>query len=182
MKQFLLTSNSQNSHILLSALTIKQIISIIYQIANGMDHLSSLQLVYQDLACRNCLITSQLKIKISRPKISKDTYSNDYVNIDNQDMPLRWSSHEAIFKNNWSTKSDVWSFGILIWEIINKAQLPFPQKSDEAVFHLLKVNRVYGELVNVEPPFQRLVQICCRSTPTARPNFSTICNLIQNLV
>ena len=124
-----------------------------------MNYLSSAQLVQQDLATRNCIITSLLKIKISCPKLSKDTYSNDYVNINNRDIPLRWSSHEAIFTNNWFSKSGVWSFGILVWEVLNQPQLPFYKKSDKIIFQLLKKNQLKLEISEKDVHFKSLLQV-----------------------
>lgn len=108
-------SSSSSSSNPLSAL---QFLHISLQICDGMEYLASHHYVHRDLAARNCLVGEHLTVKISDFGLSRDIYSSDYYRVQSKSLlPVRWMPSESILYGKFTTESDVWSFGVVLWEI-----------------------------------------------------------------
>lgn len=181
LKHFLLNTKKERSKLLTS-----QIIDIAKQISIGMEHLSNARFVHKDLATRNCVISSDLRVKVSLIGLSKDVYSNDYMQFRNQCIPLRWLPYEAVFEDDYSTKSDVYSFAAMCWELFHQGERPFYNLPDSTVVEKLQRRELVIKPSKSAPPkMAAMLATCAASSPKDRPTFSNIAivlgETLQNL-
>lgn len=102
----------------MGSLSPTQFLHISLQICDGMEYLASHHYVHRDLAARNCLVGDNLTVKISDFGLSRDIYSSDYYRVQSKSLlPVRWMPSESILYGKFTTESDVWSFGVVLWEI-----------------------------------------------------------------
>lgn len=177
MKQFLLATRKDNPRKSPRPpqLSVSQIVSMCNQVALGMEYLSNHRFIHRDLAARNCLVTSTLNVKISNPSLSKDTYSCEYCRYHGSTLPIRWMPAEAIFDDEFSTKSDVWSFAVLVWEIFNQAELPFQDLIDDSFLKVIKARELKWALpTNCPEPLKNLMFKCWSDSAKDRPSFGEV--------
>ncbi|KFV67940.1 Inactive tyrosine-protein kinase 7, partial [Dryobates pubescens] len=175
LKQFLRISKSKDESLKPQPLTTKHKVSLCTQVALGMEHLSNGRFVHRDLAARNCLVSAQRQVKVSSLSLSKDVYSSEYYHFRQAWIPLRWMPPEAVLEDEFSTKSDVWSFGVLMWEVFMHGEMPYAPMADDEVLAGLQSGKT--KLPQPEGCPSRLAKLMQRSwapSPKVRPSFSEL--------
>ncbi|XP_073988787.1 inactive tyrosine-protein kinase 7-like isoform X2 [Rhodnius prolixus] len=187
LKQMLLaTKNNRKDKPKPPEMTAKTIISLIRWVCLGMEHLSNHRLVHRDLAARNCLVTSDLSVKISLSALSCDVYRNEYFLHRNKLLPIRWMPPEVVAEDDFSTKSDVFSFGVTAWEICSGGDLPHGGRSDQEVLSCLDENGglqlICPQDSDVPESVVQLITECTSPRPADRPAFSNLALRLSDML
>ncbi|XP_017793592.1 PREDICTED: tyrosine-protein kinase receptor torso-like [Habropoda laboriosa] len=155
--------------------TANDLLNFARQITTGMEFLSSKRIVHRDLAARNILVCADRIVKISDFGLSRDVYQeNLYRKKGDGKLPLKWMAIEALTHQIYTTYSDVWSFGILLWEIVTMGALPYPEISSNAVLKLLKSGYRMEQPLNCSIELYNIMFSCWNVRPQSRPTFTQL--------
>ena len=149
------------------------ILKIADEISIGMSYLASERFVHKDLSLRNCLIGYSGVVKIAHFGLGPVLYPEAYYRVHDIDLPIRWMSPEAITSSQFTSASDVWAFGVVIFELFSYGELPFGEKSNEEVISY--VVREFGKLKRPDRSSVEIFEIarsCWAIDPKLRPNFA----------
>ncbi|KYO20390.1 mast/stem cell growth factor receptor Kit isoform B [Alligator mississippiensis] len=151
------------------------------QVAQGMAFLASKNCIHRDVAARNVLVSDGRVAKICDFGLARDIMNDsNYVVKGNARLPVKWMAPESIFDCIYTVQSDVWSYGILLWEIFSLGKSPYPGMAVNSKFY----NMVKLGYQMARPDFAPLemysiMQACWNLQATQRPTFDQICHLIQ---
>uniref|UniRef100_A0A3Q3DMX4 Tyrosine-protein kinase receptor n=1 Tax=Hippocampus comes TaxID=109280 RepID=A0A3Q3DMX4_HIPCM len=173
---------ADGQHSILVELTQSQMLHIAQQIAAGMVYLASQHFVHRDLATRNCLVGENLLVKIGDFGMSRDVYSTDYYRVGGHTMlPIRWMPPESIMYRRFTTESDVWSLGVVLWEIFTYGKQPWYQLSNNEVIECITQGRVLQRPRTCPKEVYDLMLGCWQREPYMRLNIKEIHAMLQSL-
>ncbi|VDI15210.1 inactive tyrosine-protein kinase 7-like [Mytilus galloprovincialis] len=164
-------------------LTAVQKTNMCHQVASGLEHLSNHRYIHRDIASRNVLLTSRLELKITSLSLCRDAYAGEYYPYAQNLIPLRWMPPEAVFDGEFSVKSDIWAFGIFVWEVFHLGDLPYTSLTDDEVLKHLKIEDLKLTMVDMCP--QEIIDLITKCTavcPKERPLFSEICSFFGEYI
>ncbi|XP_041863681.1 platelet-derived growth factor receptor beta-like isoform X4 [Melanotaenia boesemani] len=165
-------------------LTHNDLISFSFQISQAMEFLSFRKCVHRDLAARNVLICDGKLVKVCDFGLARDLLKHqDYIVRGNSFLPLKWMSPESIFQNIYSFQSDVWSFGVLLWEIFSLGGRPYSDFPLTQVFSsALKNGLRLDRPENAPHDMYDLMKQCWKDEPQSRPSFSSLVVAVGNMM
>ncbi|XP_045147156.1 fibroblast growth factor receptor 2 isoform X6 [Echinops telfairi] len=156
-------------------MTFKDLVSCTYQLARGMEYLASQKCIHRDLAARNVLVTESNVMKIADFGLARDINNIDYYKkTTNGRLPVKWMAPEALFDRVYTHQSDVWSFGVLMWEIFTLGGSPYPGIPVEELFKLLKEGHRMDKPANCTNELYMMMRDCWHAAPSQRPTFKQL--------
>ncbi|KAL4648250.1 vascular endothelial growth factor receptor kdr-like isoform X2 [Arapaima gigas] len=165
-------------------LTMEDLICYSFQVAKGMEFLASRKCIHRDLAARNILLSENNVVKICDFGLARDIYKDpDYVRKGDARLPLKWMAPEAIFDKIYTTQSDVWSFGVLMWEIFSLGASPYPglQIDEEFCCRLKEGTRMKAPEYASTEIYQTMLD-CWHGEPEMRPTFTDLVERLGDLL
>ncbi|XP_055125912.1 muscle, skeletal receptor tyrosine-protein kinase isoform X2 [Symphalangus syndactylus] len=152
------------------------------QVAAGMAYLSERKFVHRDLATRNCLVGENMVVKIADFGLSRNIYSADYYKANENDaIPIRWMPPESIFYNRYTTESDVWAYGVVLWEIFSYGLQPYYGMAHEEVIYYVRDGNILSCPENCPVELYNLMRLCWSKLPADRPSFTSIHRILERM-
>uniref|UniRef100_A0A7N5K6M5 Tyrosine-protein kinase n=1 Tax=Ailuropoda melanoleuca TaxID=9646 RepID=A0A7N5K6M5_AILME len=163
-------------------LRMKTLLQMVGDAAAGMEYLESKCCIHRDLAARNCLVTEKNVLKISDFGMSREEADGIYAASGGlRQVPVKWTAPEALNYGRYSSESDVWSFGILLWETFSLGASPYPNLSNQQTREFVeKGGRLPCPELCPDAVF-RLMEQCWAYEPGQRPSFSAIYQELQSI-
>uniref|UniRef100_A0A803TLX1 Tyrosine-protein kinase receptor n=1 Tax=Anolis carolinensis TaxID=28377 RepID=A0A803TLX1_ANOCA len=166
-----------------STLTMQDLLDIARDIACGCKYLEENHFIHRDIAARNCLLTCTgpgRVAKIGDFGMARDIYRASYYRKGGRAMlPVKWMPPEAFLEGIFTSKTDTWSFGVLLWEIFSLGYMPYPCKTNQEVLEFVTSGGRMDPPKNCPGPVYRIMTQCWQHSPEYRPNFSTILERIK---
>ncbi|XP_004539804.1 insulin-like growth factor 1b receptor [Maylandia zebra] len=165
----------------LSLPPLKKMLQMAGQIADGMAYLNANKFVHRDLAARNCMVAEDFTVKIGDFGMTRDIYETDYYRKGGKGLlPVRWMSPESLKDGVFTTNSDVWSFGVVLWEIATLAEQPYQGLSNEQVLRFVMEGGLLEKPQNCPDMLFELMRMCWQYNPKMRPSFVEIISSIKD--
>uniref|UniRef100_A0A182MYU2 Tyrosine-protein kinase receptor n=1 Tax=Anopheles dirus TaxID=7168 RepID=A0A182MYU2_9DIPT len=159
--------------------TLKQIYQMAIEIADGMAYLSAKKFVHRDLAARNCMVAEDLTVKIGDFGMTRDIYETDYYRKGTKGfLPVRWMAPESLKDGMFSSSSDVFSYGVVLWEMATLASQPYQGLTNDQVLRYVIDGGVMERPENCPDKLYELMRICWQHRASARPSFMDIIRLL----
>ncbi|KAI2664062.1 Ephrin type-B receptor 4a [Labeo rohita] len=163
-----------------------QLVGMLRGIASGMKYLSEMSYVHRDLAARNILVNSNLVCKVSDFGLSRFLQENSsdptYTSSLGGKIPIRWTAPEAIAFRKFTSASDVWSYGIVMWEVMSFGERPYWDMSNQDVINAIEQDYRLPPPPDCPTYLHQLMLDCWQKERTARPRFSNIVSALDKLI
>lgn len=180
LHSFLLYSRLGESPLYLPAQTLVRFMA---DIASGMQYLSSRSFIHRDLAARNCMLDENMNVCVADFGLSKKIYNGDYYRQGRiAKMPVKWIAIESLADRVYTTKSDVWSFGVTMWEIATRGQTPYPGVENSEIYDYLRQGHRLKQPLDCLDGLYELMSRCWALQPQERPTFEALSGELEKIL
>uniref|UniRef100_A0A6I8PJL7 Tyrosine-protein kinase receptor n=1 Tax=Ornithorhynchus anatinus TaxID=9258 RepID=A0A6I8PJL7_ORNAN len=169
-------------------LSLVDLVELCVDISEGCVYLEKMHFIHRDLAARNCLMSVKdygslsRKVKIGDFGLARDVYKQDYYRKRGEGLlPIRWMAPESLVDGIFTTRSDVWAFGVLVWEILTLGHQPYPGQSNLEVLHLVQTGGRLEKPRACPSSLWDLLSQCWADDPSQRPSFGHLRDSLRNL-
>ncbi|KAK9758841.1 WIF domain [Popillia japonica] len=163
------------------ALSTRNLVEIGIQITLGITYLHSQCLCHKDIATRNCVIDDKLQVKITDSALSRDLFPDDYCCLyDNENRPVKWLAIETLLHKQFTAASDLWSFGVLLWELTTLAQQPYPDIDFFEMVNYLETGYRLQQPLSCPDELFSVMKCCWFANPLERPTFAQLLTYLQD--
>ncbi|XP_076327392.1 tyrosine kinase receptor Cad96Ca-like [Tachypleus tridentatus] len=159
------------------ALTSRDLTMFAYHVARGMEYVSTKGVIHRDLAARNVLVDHNKVCKVADFGLSRSIRDKDsemYEQKTKGALPVRWMAPESLYLNVFTVKSDVWSFGILLWEIVTLGSTPYPGLGARQVIQEVREGYTMEQPEHCREELYKIMKDCWRADVNNRPSFSDL--------
>lgn len=165
--------------------TVKDLIGFGLQVAKGMEYLAQKKFVHRDLAARNCMLDESYTVKVADFGMARDVFDKEYYSIQDHrkaKLPVKWMAIESLQTQKFTSKSDVWSFGVLMWELLTRGASPYPEVDPYDITHYLLRGRRLPQPQYCPDPLFAITLQCWDPDPELRPSFSTLVSEVTEIL
>ncbi|XP_051900912.1 tyrosine-protein kinase Mer-like [Pristis pectinata] len=164
-------------------LPVQILLKFMVDIASGMEYLSNQGFLHRDLAARNCMLCDSMQVCVADFGLSKNIYtSNYYRQTAVSKMPVKWMAIESMAEMIFSTKSDVWAFGVTMWEIVTLGKTPYPGIQNHEIYDFLHAGHRLKQPSDCLDTLYHLMFSCWFLKPEQRPTFGELKLQLQELL
>ncbi|XP_022101409.1 fibroblast growth factor receptor-like isoform X2 [Acanthaster planci] len=177
------TNLNKNELVRKNNLTPTEILTFACQVVRGMEYLESKQCIHRDLATRNILLGEGMICKVADFGLARDVAERSQYEMQSQGrVPVRWMAPESLLTNMYTCKSDVWSFGVLLWELVTLGSHPYPGMSSQKVINEIKKGYRLPKPDHCSDDVYKIMQDCWQERPDDRPDFARLHITIDDIL
>ncbi|XP_068686476.1 fibroblast growth factor receptor 4-like isoform X4 [Montipora foliosa] len=163
-------------------LTSQQLMKFAWQISDGMSYLSLRKIIHRDLAARNVLVGETETCKVTDFGMARDVQQeNIYERKTRGRLPVKWTAYESLLYGKYTTKSDVWSYGVLLYEIFTVGGSPYPRMDGKKIASLLQQGYRMPKPQHVDNDLYQIMMNCWQNEPEARPSFADLTQELKGM-